>query len=346
MKFTDKSIKALKPEDKRYEKSKDGSLGLGIRVTPKGKKTFIYRYRFQHRQRGMVIGSYPEISLQEANLIHAEARSKLKQGIDPAEEKISSKRAEINAETVSQLAELYIAYAKKNKKSWAIDESNLTKRVLPQIGHRKIKDVTRREIKFLLQKNADKTPVMANRIHSLIRRMFNFAIEEEFIEHNPCNLIKPPGGKEKSVERVLNHAEIRKLWRGLFGLKISPITKLFIKFQLVTAQRPGEVSQIQWKDIQENWWTITDTKNGLSHRVPLSQLAIRLLQHAKRYASESRVFPISDTTTNRAIARNKQTLGLDHFTPHDLRRTAASMMASNDVSRLIIAKILNLRIKE
>lgn len=341
MKFTDRAIKALKPENKNYELSKDNGSGLGIRVTSKGKKVFIYRYRFGKRQRGMMLGSYPEISLQEANLMHAEAHSKLKQGIDPAEEKISSKKTEINAETVSQLAELYIAHAKKNKKSWAVDESNLTKKVLPVIGHRKIKDVTRREIRFLLQKIADKTPVMANRIHSLIRRMFNFAIEEEFIEHNPCHLIKPPGGKEKSVDRVLSHTEIRNLWRGLSSLKISPITKLFIKFQLVTAQRSGEVAQMQWKDIQGNWWIIPETKNGLSHRVPLSPLAVRLLEHTKRYTSESRIFPISDTTANRAIARNRKALGVEHFTPHDLRRTAASMMASEDVSRLVIAKILN-----
>lgn len=341
MKFTDRSIKALKPKNKRYEVSKDAGSGLGIRVTPKGKKLFIYRFRFQYRQRGMVLGSYPEVSLQEANLMHAEARSKLKQGVDPAEEKISSKRAEINAETVFQLTELYIAHAKKNKKTWAVDESNLTKRVLPLIGHRKIKDVTRREIRCLLQTIADKTPVMANRIHSLIRRMFNFAIEEEFIEHNPCHLIKPPGGKEKSIDRVLSHAEIRKLWRGLFCLRISPITKLFIKFQLVTGQRPGEIAQMQWKDIQDNWWVIPDTKNRLSHRVPLSQLAIKLLEHAKRYTNKSRAFPIAKTTANRAIARNRTALNVEHFTPHDLRRTAASMMASGGVSRLVIAKILN-----
>lgn len=341
MKFTDRSIKALKPRNVRYEISKEGGHGLGIRVTPKGQKTFIYRYKFQNKQRGMALGTYPELSLQDANLLHAKALSQVKKGIDPARDKLAKKKAEIEAETIEQLIKLYVEHAEKNKKSWEVDERNLMNKVFPVLGRRKVKDVSRKDIKLLLSGIANKTPVMANRIHSVIRRMFNFAIEEELIENNPCYLIKPPGGKEKSIDRVLSDTEIRHLWRLLHKTKIAPITKLCIKFQLVTAQRPGEVIKMTWNDVNDDWWTIPDTKNGLSHRVPLSVLSIRLLEHAKRYRYDERVFPITNTTANRAIARSKKILKVEHFTPHDLRRTAASKMASEGVSRLVISKILN-----
>jgi len=342
LRFTDRSIKALKPKDKRYEVSKDNGYGLGVRVMPTGQKAFIYRYKYQKRSRGMVLGSYPELRLEEANLLHAEARSLLKKGIDPGLKKITEKKSEIEAETVSELIDIYIKeYAKKYKKSWETDQKLLDKKVRPKLGRRKVKDVRRREIKLLLQRVAEKTPVLANRLHAVLRKMFNFAIEEELIESNPSHLIKPPGGKERSVDRVLTDTEIRHLWRLLYKTKIAAITKLCIKFQLVTAQRSGEVINMTWNDINDDWWTIPVTKNGLSHRVPLSSLAIKLIEHAKRYRSDDRVFPVTNTTANRAVARSKETLKVNHFTPHDLRRTAASKMASEGVSRLVISKILN-----
>jgi len=342
LRFTDRSIKALKPKDKRYEVSKDSGYGLGVRVTSKGQKTFIYRYKYLNRSRGMVLGSYPELRLEEANLLHAEARSLLKKGIDPGLKKIAEKKSEIEAETISELINIYIKeYAKKNKKSWETDQKLLDKKVRPKLGRRKVKDVKRREIKLVLQAVAEKTPVLANRVHAVLRKMFNYAIEEELLESNPCALIKPPGGKEKSIERVLTKSEIRTLWRTLFRLNLSPVTKTAIKFQLVTGQRSGEISKMRWSDIDGEWWTVPDTKNGLSHRVPLSKLALKLLSHVKRHASDSKIFPITTTTVNRAITRNLKKLKIAHFTPHDLRRTAASQMASEGVSRLVISKILN-----
>ena len=58
MKFTDRSIKALIASEKRYIEWKDGGGGLGIRVTPNGRKTFIFMYRFDGRARMMTLGVY------------------------------------------------------------------------------------------------------------------------------------------------------------------------------------------------------------------------------------------------------------------------------------------------
>ncbi|MEO1932596.1 MAG: tyrosine-type recombinase/integrase [Pseudohongiella sp.] len=342
MKFTDRSIKALKSKDKRYEVPKDSGNGLGLRITPNGQKSFIFRYKFQNRQRGMLLGSYPETTLSEVGLKHAQARSLIKQGIDPSEKALLKKTSELEAETVDQLVDIYIkGYAKKYKKSWQTDERILKKDIVPTIGKRKVKDVTRKQLKLLFDAVADRAPVQANRLHAVTRRMFNYAIEEELIDANPCYLIKSPGGKEKPVERKLEEAEIRLLWRRLHKLKVSPLVKLAIKFLLVSAQRPGEVLGMRWGDISGDWWTMPETKNNLSHRVPITPLAMKLLEHAQRYSMDDRVFPFSDTAVNQAIKRNIKKLGIDKFTPHDLRRTAGTRMASAGVSRLVLAKLLN-----
>ena len=46
MKFTDRSIDALKPKEQRYEVWEDGRTGFGVRVSPKGTKSWLYMYRF------------------------------------------------------------------------------------------------------------------------------------------------------------------------------------------------------------------------------------------------------------------------------------------------------------
>ena len=90
-------------------------------------------------------------------------------------------------------------------------------------------------------------------------------------------------------------------------------------------------------------------KNGQSHRVPLSPQALDLLRQAKVLAGDSTlIFPgrrkgmaMRPDALMRAIARAQEAFGIAHWTPHDLRRTAATLMSGNGSGRLVIAKVLN-----
>ena len=79
-------------------------------------------------------------------------------------------------------------------------------------GPRRIKDIKRRDVRELLDEVAARAPIMANRTLALVRKMFNFAIEHDWLEANPCHMIKRPG-EEKQRERVLNEDEIRLVWK-------------------------------------------------------------------------------------------------------------------------------------
>jgi len=125
-----------------------------------------------------------------------------------------------------------------------------------------------------------------------------------------------------------------------------------LKLMLVTAQRKGEIISARWEDIDmvTGWWTIPAerAKNGLPHRVPLSRQAISLLYEARSLAKDSPwVFPspkdghMGETAPDHAVRRSVDDLGVANFTPHDLRRTAASYMTSIGVSRLVVSKLLN-----
>ena len=152
---------------------------------------------------------------------------------------------------------------------------------------------------------------------------------------------------------MLDEHESKTLWNKLESDDVALTDRIrsAIKLLLVTAQRRVEVTSARWSDIDlsSGWWTIPAeiTKNGLPHRVPLSPLAIRIFKSVGSGDSDF-VFPYDDgkrpirpDAVTKALRKNESVLKIDYFTPHDLRRTTASHMASSRVPRLTIGKILN-----
>ena len=193
---------------------------------------------------------------------------------------------------------------------------------------------------------------MANRTLAVMRKMFKFAFTRDIVPISPCMDIQAPA-QEQRRDRVLTADETRTLWHYLERAKMGEGTKLALKLLLTTAQRKSEIVTAAWGefDFGEGWWTIPGekTKNKLPHRVPLSPMALELLQAAKKVAQDSSwVFPsprgnkpITPEAVDHALRRpGMETLGID-FVPHDLRRTAASHMTGIGIPRLVVSKILN-----
>lgn len=293
------------------------------------------------------------LSLADARLRAKDALSAAAKGKNLAAEK----RVGRKVETFEQLAERYLEeHAKPNKRSWARDKEILDRDVLPKIGSLKANKVTRADVKALLRGIvARDAPVMANRTLEVVRSIFNWALREEVgaIVANPCAQMPPPGGEESSRERALSDAEVKAFWSRLDNAKITLGVSLALRLILVTAQRKGEVAGARWEEIDRDaaMWTIPAerSKNGLAHRVPLSALALLLLDKAKSLAGAGAyVFPsplmnrpVTAGALNNAAFRSRATFGIPAFTPHDLRRTAATQMASMGVPRLTVGKVLN-----
>ena len=165
MKFTDSSIRAIKPKAERYEVWETNGKGFGLRVSPAGKKSWVYLYRFEGRARRMTLGEFPDVSLADAHEKHAKAKMALSKGTDPGELDQTNKAAHRNAFTVAHLVDEYMErWAKPRKVTWKEDERCLNKEVIPLIGHRKAKDIKRRDIVQILDGIVDRAPAMANRI--------------------------------------------------------------------------------------------------------------------------------------------------------------------------------------
>ena len=185
--FTDRDIASLKPEEKEYW-LREG-MGFSLRVLPSGEKLWYYIYTFQGRKRFMRLGkgNYPEVSLADARGKFDIAKVKVKNGIDPLSEEQQTEQEHRLASTVALLAKEYIEkWAKPRKRSWEGDQRTLNVEIIPKWGKRKAKDIKRRDVVLLLEEIAERAPIMANRTRALLSKMFNFAIEREIVENNPC----------------------------------------------------------------------------------------------------------------------------------------------------------------
>ncbi len=355
--FTDKMIKALKPKEYIYDVREQN--GFAVRVFPSGKKSWVFIYTYGSRKRRMTLGDYKTMTLADARIKHGDAYKMLKnEDKDPAQVQKLEKASSRDSSTVSGLIEEYIEkWALPRKRSWKEDKRVLERDVKPIWGRRKAKDIAKRDVVLLLEDIVKRgAPIAANRAFACVRRMFNFAVERDIITATPCATIKAPS-KENQRDRCLTTDEIKSFWHALEIAPMSAATKIALKLQLVTAQRKGEILGAEWSeiDLETRWWIIPESKakNGVHHRVALSELAIELLKDLKKLNSKSRwLFP-SDTgkshmrgeSIGKAVRRSNEVVfrkaKINHFTPHDLRRTAATHMTEMGISRLVVSKILN-----
>jgi len=225
-------------------------------------------------------------------------------GRDPPANRTPRKRA--RPDTVAPLVTEYVAkHIRVKQRGWKEEERVLNVEVLPSWKDRSVKELTRRDVRALVAPIVDRgSPIMANRVLAVVRRMLNYGIRNDWLDANPASLIDKPG-REVSRERVLTDDEIRRLWRLLCrqpttaeraapGRKrskgtpddpicpVAPALADAIKMRLLTAQRGGEVIKMRWQDVdlEKGWWTIPGefAKNGHAHRVPLVRDAIALIK--------------------------------------------------------------------
>lgn len=364
-KFTDADVRNMKT-DKRLEDRLEGD-GFGVRVYGSGTKIFYYAYTFDGKRRFLNLGEYGTVSLAEARKRHTAAKKKIDEGIDPLLEKDMQKAERKRTPFISDFVDEYIRlYAKEHNRGWKEIERALKAEIVPRWGKRKITDIKRRDLVLVLDEIKERgAPVMANRVLAYTRKMFSWAVSERAVlESNPFLMMSRPS-KEKTRERTLSEAEIKAFWHNLDDCRMSNSIKRALKLILVTGQRPGEIIGMHCNEIDGAWWEIPAdrSKNKVAHRVFLTKTAKKLIGDAKGYIFESPLHPSNPDkippdpgkpyevrTMTRDIKANLphtpeskvvDHLKIPHFTPHDLRRTAATRWAEMGVSGDLIDRLQN-----
>lgn len=182
---------------------------------------------------------------------------------------------------------------------------------------------------------------MANHTKDLLHTMFKWAKQpgRKFVTVNPFSDLPAPGGPKVKRDRFLTDDEIRQVWRALDAperFKVSGDAATALRLILVTAARPGMVAGMVGSELCDlrgpskrgPHWDLPAArmKAGSAFVTPLTGLALELLRPHLKADPSARVFDLFDDQLHEAARRIVAGLGMQRCTPHDLRRTAATIL--------------------
>lgn len=322
---------------------------FGLRLRPEGKSTYVVKYRNAHgRQRKLTVGDPRVLTPEDARTLARQALGKVAGGQDPLSDRLALRQAP----TVSDLCDRYLSdHADRHKKASSAKEDRklIERHVRPKLGHHKVGELTRAEVARLHAAMRD-TPVQANRLLTLLSKMFNLAILWGWRtdERNPARLVQR--FKERNRERYLTPDELRRLGDVLAQRdnrkgrteSIVPLVRLLI----LTGARLSEImlAEWDWVDREAGMLRLPDSKTG-AKTIMLSGPALAVLDAIPRI--EGQPYVIAGRKPGMPLVnpakpwdRIRKRAGLEGVRLHDLRHTFASAAVGTGLSLPMIGKLL------
>ena len=382
--LTDKMILAIQPaEGRRVDVIDPTVVGLLLRVSDRGSRTWYFRYRLPDgRQPRLKLGTYPSTDISSARDQARAARRTLEDGLDPAEiaRKAAAEARALKIRTFDDLTQAYFQACedgtwipkgkRKKDKTIASERALYGRHIQRELGRRPIGEIQRPQIKSLTRRMLSiGITTQTNHAHALIRQVFSYAVEEELVVINPVLGVSSPAPK-RARERTLSDTELRAVWIAFSApnivkdtdghpLRISRGVGIAVRLTALLLQRRAEIATMRVRDLdlEQGVWLIPsdNAKNGRTHAVPLPPIARQLITEALtlplRPASPF-VFPsprnegqasIHPDALTRAMGHTMKALRLPLAGPHDLRRTGATIMASERlrITPFVVSQVLN-----
>lgn len=347
LKLTKRAIDDLRPGDTDQFYWDTDVTGLAVKVSPKGKKTFMVQYRPGGRgtpTRKVFLGPYGVTTLHKAKIEARRILGLRAEGRDPALERKRAKERSIS-DKFSDVAAAFLAQHASQNRTVAETKRILDCDILPFWSKRSIHEIGKQDVHVLLDKVENRgSPVMANRLLAVLRKLFNWCVSRGTISASPCDGIGAPH-REKTRDRVLSDEELVALINGArqMGGGFGAIVQTLV----FTAQRRNEVSEMTWAelDLDNDLWTIPSsrTKNEKPHFVHLSCQAKAVLATVPNLGEF--VFTSNGKTPFSGFSKSKKRLdeiaGIEDWRLHDIRRTVTSGMARLGIAPHVADKILN-----
>jgi integrase len=343
--------------------------GFGLRVSPKGRKSFICQYRVRGPkgtrwvERQVVLGTLAFLTVAEARDRARRYKVSASEGVDPVAERKEAERAAEKKRTADAftLARLVARYETEHavdlKPGGRQQRQRLLKRWVTALGAKPVADIQEADIlAFINELLAGRSNGRAEADHLVgaIRHVFTWARKHRepairnLLAVNPAADIArqaAPGARD----RVLTHDEIKRLWvaADTVGWPGGPILKLL----LLTGQRVNEVAQLRWSelDLANRVWKLpaARAKNSRAHIVHLSDLALEVVEGLPQINSSPLVFtmdgsrPYSSPDNLRGRVHHLMGEDIPHWQLRDLRRTATTLLAELGIAPHVADKVLN-----
>jgi integrase len=323
--------------------------GFGVRVKPSGVRSYIIQYRNRNTStsRRLTIGQHgPLLTLDQAKKQARAMLADAMRGEDPVEIRKTARRAPSIADLAVDYLERH-AVPKKRPKSVRDDRAMLDNIILPKLGAKKVDAIGRRDVEAIQVGMKDR-PYQANRVLSLLSKMFNLAIEWKWRPDNPAKGIERY--QEQKRERWLSDEELRHLCAVLDE---HPNTRAAnaVRLQLLTGARLGEVltSRKEDFDLHRGIWTKPShqTKQKRTEHLPLSAQALILVTLIIETSDAGSPFLFPGNKPGQPLHEIKKfwsvvlrEAGIVNYRRHDNRHTYASHLVSSGLSLEIVGRLL------
>ena len=359
-KINKRNVDAAVSREKDYFLWDDELPGFGLRVFASGRRSYLIQYRALGRTRRFTIGLHgvwtPEMARKEAKVL----LGRVAQGDNPAEEK----QIDNKAITVKELCDLYLkdlddglilGKGGRPKRPGTIvsDKGRINRHIVPLLGTRRVKDLTKADITKLLKdvmagktRRNVKTKSLrgrsivkggagtASRTVGLLGGILTYAMDAGIIDINPAAGVKKP--KDQVRTRRLTEDEYRKCGEILSVAARNPnyaMTVEIARLIALTGARRSEIIGLEWSefDADNSCLRLNDSKEGASVR-PIGLRVVERLENLRPDDEEQTfVFP--------GIRKRDQAFGgfprqwraifkgteLEWMTPHILRHSFASI---------------------
>lgn len=344
--LTDIKLKNLKPKDKLYKVTDRD--GLYVSVLTSGTVSFRYDYSINGRRETLTLGKYgiDGISLAEAREKLHTAKNLLKSGISPAVEKRYGINKLRESETLTVYTDNYMKHVTLADSIRAMKEAVIERDILPVLGNKLMTEITTAMVRDLcdriIARGGNATAVQ---VREIISSVYRYANDRGHSFSNPAQDIKASSiATFTPRHRSLSPREVGIFFNRLDSVAGMLTLKLALKIIFLTMVRKSEFILATWDevDFKTNEWTIPASrmKGGRTHVIYLSRQVNDLLISLKTCAGGSPYLlagrysinkPLSNAALNGVITTTvkvaqSQGKALEHFTVHDKRRTASTLL--------------------
>ncbi|MCB1783118.1 MAG: tyrosine-type recombinase/integrase [Alphaproteobacteria bacterium] len=322
MPLTDIQCRNAKPREKPYKLF--DAAGLYLEILPSGKKLWRLKYYFLKKEKRISFGAYPLVSLADAREKRDHAKRLLIENVDPSKAR-QNEKAEIGKKAENTFKAVALEWFDLNTERWSKGYAQKNRRILemnlfPYIGGEPIADIKPPDLLECLRKVEKRGALdIATKTKQIAGMVFRYGIQTGKCEWNAAeNLAGALRTRKTTHFAALDEKQLPLFLQALERneARIFERTRRAVWLSLYTFQRPGEIRQAQWSEIdwEAKEWHISADKMKMrrDHIVPLSRQALEILkaqQEEVEHLNTDWVFPsqvkhknpMSDGTVNKAI---------------------------------------------
>ncbi|HEV2816237.1 MAG TPA: integrase arm-type DNA-binding domain-containing protein [Allosphingosinicella sp.] len=297
--LTDLKARQAKPRARDYKLSDSG--GLYLYVTTKGFRSWRMKYRFGGKEKRLVFGSYPEISLTEARDKREAAKRLLREHRDPAIEALKRRLAAAadHEATFESVARRWYAM---HESRWAPVHAadvlkSLEREVFPALGPIPIRQLEAPLVLGALRKiEARGSLETAKRVRQRISAVFVHAISEGICASDPAAMVAKamkPARKRTKQPAIADLAELQELLRTVEASGASPVTKVASRLLALTAVRPAVLRGATWDEFEGIDWTSSEPADAVAPLWRVPSRRMKLVLDRKDDDSYEHLVPLS-----------------------------------------------------